>query len=311
MNHEQLYDKIEAYLKGELPEEEKAALEKEIQTNPALALELQWQQIELDAMETLLENDLRSKVNQWLTDGDPPAAPQTPAPPPPPRMGRLWAAALLAAAVILGIVAWRMDWRKSGKPANQHSAPAASEESGRQVPEPAEEPAPSSEPAKKPETRPEPPNAQTSRKITAWAGLHFEDVYATDDNTRSSGAAGTAQRPLDEAMAAYRRQQYRQALDKLNEMPPGSGYGIQALELKAHALYQLKNYGESAAAFAEVAAKGLAPYMERAQWNQLMCYAAQYPAAQPALETLLATLLADSGHTYHQQALELQKQLHR
>ncbi len=307
MNHEQLYDKIEAYLKGELSQEEKAAIEKELQTNPALALEHQWQQADLDAMETLLENDLRSKVNQWLADDEPPATPQMPAPSPS-RASRLWAIVLLGAAIVLVIALWRMEWWKSGRPADPHHMPAQSEESGQQAPEPAEKPAPSSAPADKPEPRSEPIDTQTGHKIMAWASRQFEEVYATDDNMRGD-AVGTAPSPLADAIAAYRQQQYRQALEMLNKIPSGSGYDIQSLELKAHALYHLKNYREGAAAFAEVASKGLSPYMERAQWNQLMCYAAQYPATQSDFRALLMTLLADSGHAYHQQALELQKQL--
>lgn len=315
MNNEELYDKIEAYLNGNLSEEERAAVELEIQTNPEAALEFQWQQVELEAMEAMLERDLRSKIPQWLDEDEPLPPPEndTPTPPQTSRPGRLWIAALLGAVVVLAIVAWRMDWFDESAPTEK--TPSEKEKSTQQTPgqiaAPDEEPTEPEDPVDtqntNPEVRPAPQSPPAGGGMVAYAGKFYKDL--SFDNMRG---AGQDQGPFSEALNAYKNGQYPQVLKLLDTIPEGSGYAVRDLELKAHALYHLKKYKESAAAFAAVAAVAATKYpqfVERAQWNQLVCYTAQYPATKAAFDALLAVFIADSGHTYHEKALELQARL--
>lgn len=314
MNEEQLYDKIEAYLKGTLSDEERAAVEREIQHNPEAALELQLQQVELDAMEVLLERDLRGKVNQWLDEDEPPPPSGSDAPPPPPtsRPGRLWIAALFGAAVVLAVVVWRMDWLPTGsRPPADEVSPPAEQSPPSEPPVMAEqtEQEPAETPKKTQEIRPGKDRASANNGMIALAGSLYEELSFS--NVRKGATGAGEEDPLAGAEKAFENKQYRQALNLLNAIPPGSSYAVRALELKAHALYQLKNYTESAAAFTEVAATGLPPYAERAQWNQLVCYVARYPATKDSFDALLTELLEDEGHAYHKKARELQAKLPR
>lgn len=311
MNNEELYDKVEAYLKGNLSEEEKAAIEKEIQNNPEVALEYQLQQVELDAMEVLLERDLRSKIPQWLDEDEPLLPPEndTPSPPQTSRPGRLWIAALLGAFVVLAVVAWRMDLFDESAPTEK--TPSEKEKSTQQTPgpiaapdEPTESKKPVDTPNPNPEVRPAPQSPPAGGGMMAYADKFYKDL--SFDNMRG---AGQDQGPFSEALNAYKNGQYPHVLKLLDTIPEGSGYAVRDLELKAHALYHLKKYKESAAAFAAVAATESQPYAERSQWNLLVCYTAQYPATKDAFDALLAVLIADSGHTYHEKALELQARL--
>jgi hypothetical protein len=315
INNEDIYNKIEAYLKGNLSEEERAAVEREIQTNPEAALEFQWQQVELEAMEVMLERDLRGKIHQWLDEDEPLPPPEndTPTPPQTSRPGRLWIAALLGAVVVLAVVAWRMDWFDESAPTEK--TPSEKEKSTQQTPgqiaAPDEEPTEPEDPVDtqntSPEVRPAPQSPPAGGGMVAYAGKFYEDLPL--GNIRKGSPSEEDQDPLSDAVNAYEQKQYRRAFELLNEVPEGSGYAIRALEMKAHTLYHLKNYKESAAAFAAVAAKEFQPYAERAQWNQLVCYTAQYPATKAAFDALLAVLIEDSGHTYHEKALELQARL--
>lgn len=317
MHDEKLYDKIEAYLKGTLSEEERAAVEREIQNNPDVALELELQQVELDAMEVLLERDLRGKVNQWLDEDEPPPPSGSDTPPTPPasRLGRLWIAALLGVVVVLAVVAWRMDWfgyKSESVPTEKTST--EKENSNQPTPGPIATPDEPTNPEKSaatpkpsPEIRSVPQSPPAAGGMMAYAGKFYEDLPL--GNIRKGSPSEEDQDPLSDAVNAYEKKQYRRAFELLNEEPEGSGYAIRALEMKAHTLYHLKNYKESAAAFEAVAATELPPYAERAQWNQLVCYTAQYPTTKTAFDALMAVLIADSGHVYHEKAIELKARL--
>ena len=72
-NDEAQFDKVERYLRGELSEEENLAMEKAIAEDPDLAQELEYQQLELDAMDLILEEKLRTQMANWKQS--PPPAP--------------------------------------------------------------------------------------------------------------------------------------------------------------------------------------------------------------------------------------------
>ena len=65
MNNDKLFEKIESYLKGGLSPEEMTAFENEIKDNPKLAEAVDMHRFEWDAMEVLVETDLRDKMTQW------------------------------------------------------------------------------------------------------------------------------------------------------------------------------------------------------------------------------------------------------
>jgi hypothetical protein len=65
MENLELYNKIEAYLKGELSAEAAQAFELEMAENTDLQEQVDLHRLEWDAMEVLVENDLRSKMATW------------------------------------------------------------------------------------------------------------------------------------------------------------------------------------------------------------------------------------------------------
>lgn len=65
---EQLIIKIDAYLKGHLSEKETTAFAQEIAADAALAQQVAQQQVHLEALDILLEDDLRAKMKNWESE---------------------------------------------------------------------------------------------------------------------------------------------------------------------------------------------------------------------------------------------------
>jgi hypothetical protein len=59
------FEWIEAYLKGTLSDDEKTAFEQALNYSSDLAQEFEMHQLEWDAMEILIERDLRQQIKIW------------------------------------------------------------------------------------------------------------------------------------------------------------------------------------------------------------------------------------------------------
>lgn len=68
MEQNPTYHKIEAYLDNSLPAAEHEAFEREIARDPELAQQVELQRFERDAMEVLVEEDLRDDIAGWKKD---------------------------------------------------------------------------------------------------------------------------------------------------------------------------------------------------------------------------------------------------
>ncbi len=65
MENNSTYNKIEAYLEGSMPEPERQAFEQTLAQDAELATQVKLQRFERDAMELLVEEDLRSDMKTW------------------------------------------------------------------------------------------------------------------------------------------------------------------------------------------------------------------------------------------------------
>ena len=63
------FDRIEDYLFGRLTAEDRLIFEQEVAENSQLADELQQQKLEHQAMELMLQADLRKQFQAWDTEG--------------------------------------------------------------------------------------------------------------------------------------------------------------------------------------------------------------------------------------------------
>ncbi|HMQ90359.1 MAG TPA: hypothetical protein PKB07_22315, partial [Flavilitoribacter sp.] len=62
---EQQFYEIERFLLGEMPEAEAVEFRRRIADNPELAMAVEMQQMELDAGEVLIEEQLRGDMARW------------------------------------------------------------------------------------------------------------------------------------------------------------------------------------------------------------------------------------------------------
>lgn len=69
------FDRIEAYLFGQMSAEENAAFEREVAGNPELAAELEQQRLEHRAMELMLRDELKANLQSWKAEKEALAAP--------------------------------------------------------------------------------------------------------------------------------------------------------------------------------------------------------------------------------------------
>jgi hypothetical protein len=67
MEDYEIYEKIDAYLKGEMTAEAAQTFAQDISQNADLAEQVALHRLEFDAMEVLVENNLRSKMATWNT----------------------------------------------------------------------------------------------------------------------------------------------------------------------------------------------------------------------------------------------------
>lgn len=301
------FDKIERYLRGELSEEENLAMEKAIAEDPDLAEELEFQQLELDAMELILEDKLRSKMESWKQS-----------PPPPSKGGiggyRFWIAGVLALGLIaFGVWFWQSQPVKSiekitTKP-TKPTKPVEKESEDKPKPPIAIEDQPK-DPIKDPIEDaikiPKIDIASTSLAMTTYelpVELN-ESLRSPEEGTSSLLASGKK---------AFSAKDYPGAVNELDKIQASTGEEIylNAQELLGHAYFLNKQYSQAAKVFSFLA-KNQDSNISRqdAEWYLLLSLLPNYSKNKAQIETLLNAMLEPTNYHNHQgQAIDLQKNL--
>ncbi len=334
MTEEQLYHKIEAYLFGELPPEEAEAFARQIGEDPALARQVELHRLEHDAMEVLLERELRENLQEWTRTAkkgaEPvngpglPAAEQVKRPRIIPLRRLLWLAAILAGAIFAGIgIIWQ-PWAVSPPVAiEQEEAPPPEHISPSPAPAlPSEEPAPEpgqplpSTSGQEQET-PEPPR-QVGPELLALANEAFNDPFSGDQVRGEPPAASGEAGPFAAAVAAYKAGRYERARQLAAEVPASEASYGDARLLIGRSLYRQGRYEEAATVFHGILDdEAIAPEDEllqklarqTAEWNLMATYLAQGPPMLPAANRLLEKMLNEEQHLFGQKAGRLKVKL--
>lgn len=309
---EQLFDKIEAYLRGKMPPSEAAAFEADMASDPELAAQVQVHRIERQGQEWLVERDLLAKMNTWERD----LAPQTPM-----RVTfvRRWWAIGVAAMLVAGIFGWWLlrpqtdiggpspianapktaprvmtPTKKTPRPAQQAPSSRTKEEGGAMAETAQQKPLPTA-----------PTNPTATIDYSALADTYYREA---DFMQQQSGSPADPS-GYGEALDSYNSGKYSDVEKLLKPLQKNDRNALKNKELLAHSLYQRGRYTEATAYFRQLAGAKDKVLAERAEWALALSLLHRMPAEKTALSSILNRIVAKQGHAYYSNAVELKKRL--
>lgn len=299
------FDKVERYLRGELSEEENLAMEKAIAEDPDLAQELEYQQLELDAMDLMLENKLRSKMESWKQS-----------PTAPPAADKRWFPFWVWGALTLGVVAllfWVFPWFTPPQPTPPPAPPVTPP-----IEVPNENPGTQDGPpiadGKKGQTDPIKKAIQIpkiDKEALALAAVTYdlpEDLKGTLKSPEEE-----IKSPLDLGLLAFSAKHYPKAIFEFNKIEPSAGDDVylRAQELLGHAYFLNEKYPQAAQTFSVLAQnQDYNTLRQDAEWYLILALLPNYSKNRGQIQQRLAPILDPANYHNHQkQAEDLQKKL--
>lgn len=339
----ELFEKIEAYLKQELNPEEMKAFELEIANNPHLAEQLELHRLEWDAMEVLIERDLRGKMSQWLKDpADAPPSVQADVPQLSVvksalyrRIFPVWAAAA-GVLVLVSMALWIFyrpqphspDMAKTGTLVNPETTSQTpkvlpSPDQNGQLQHPTGEQnkngaltqsteknrGPKKEISDKPLNKEKPKSSVDIQTDIASA----QDAYQKSDlpsyeDIADSRNASSETNTLDEAGKAYDQKNFEKAITLLKNTAVKDENFI-ALEILAHAYFQNKNYKAALPVFENLLNLSGRKSREKSEWYLLLCYLVNSPQHHKDFDILSQKILSNPQHFYFEATKSLRQQV--
>lgn len=319
MADEQLTDKIEAWLKGNLPTAEAAAFQAEVAADPALAEQVDLHRLTLRAMERLSEQHLQQNVLTWLEGVDMDAAEEEPGKNPRPhkitspyRNRFRTAAALL---LLTGAFVFYLIWKSGAEKQKIAALEAEIRQRDSLLFELKQNP--SADPAKMDSLSLE--NAQLRQQLQE-AGKNTGKppgpiAYYTKPKDLG-GMARMGEEPqveqlLKEGDAFFQKyDMMKQAEEKARAVLKIDSTNRDALRLLAHALINQQRFLDAETEFEKVqhAYAQSSAGAKEAEWNRLLCYRAlSADAGQRTLyNAALRAILNDPDHPYYIQAKRME-----
>lgn len=305
MKETELFDKIEAYLKGKMPPEASEAFAREIARDPDLQEAVDLHRLGFEALDVLDEEVLRQKMKKWD------ALPPTDETPPEQSSGSrswIWIGLGILAALVAAFWFFRPSPVSTPPPAEiqkpNSNLPVA------ETPATTPEPAPATPPSPAPDKQDSPAQfAALSKKRYAESRSNWETNIRSDRKD-----------PLDSLFAQPKQlmrdgypQQALRLLDQIrtDNDPVAADFGRK---LKAHASYQAGKYILAADIFRAYTLKEST--RDEAQWYLLLCLVADYPNRKSQADQVLKEILQQNfpndpanNHPFLTQAQELKSDL--
>lgn len=297
MDKEILAQKIEAYLLKKMSPEERRTFEQEMASNPELAREVDVRHLAYDAVELMLENDLRAKMQRW-NQGAPPAPPAVS--PSAKRIPGWWLLLGIGAAGVAVFFYLSRPAQPTAPPVDTHQT---SPQVLNELP-PADD---SFLTQKPPEGKPipdkkQPPNER--RLLAANTYTAHQSAFAPDPQRR--GADEQEQANYEQAVELFKKGNYRLALNFLQKTDLSK---TETLQLRGHTYFRLNQFEQAADDFQTLTSFS-ATRMD-AQWFLALSYLAQHPREQQRFEEAIRPILEDKEHEWHEKAAKLQEEIAR
>lgn len=312
--NEQLFDKIEDYLKGKLPAEEASSFEKEIAANPSLAEIVDMHRFEREGMEFLVEENLREKIKKWETH--PPGDDNG-------RKGRSfywgWGTGLAAIALIAFFTFFFYKSAPSGEGAPPDRETPAREQPPEQDITPAESQTPSGDiPIANEDKQEKEPPVPDKPQETKNEYLALAESFHTLPDNLSTRLKSSETESLDNTLApglkAFREGQYDLAIQEFSKISPEQNPAEYELarEYLAHAYFEEGQYAKAAEIFEAIAGKSSTTTLDRAEWYLVLSLLPEYRQNKAKVDALLAKMLdPGSYHNYNERAGRLKARIDR
>lgn len=311
-----LYEKIEEYLLGRLPQEERTAFEAEIQSNPVLAEEVALQR---DIIIATGEDDvllLRKKIVDAIAASS--AVSQTKGTPggglqdvtnseSKPSFPLRWLLILGIVLVVGGMVWFFLISPNTNK---QETDPDNPQQEIQETP---------GTPDALPEQTPDPPREEEQKQDIptpqkqpeAFLMALANDFYQKDADLEGilMGEEISGDSQLDKALAAYRKKDWSSAATLLQRIEDPE-VEIESRQLRADANFKLKQYSKAAGDFKWLS-ENISIGKYQAEWNLLICYLAQGTGGSKNFDALLRKIKSIPQHPFAEKATELEHKMSR
>jgi tetratricopeptide (TPR) repeat protein len=312
------YDRIEAYIKGELSSADKYQFEVDLKTDTLLAEHFQLQLMEHEAMEFMISEGLRNKFSEW--ERNPSENPY------PDKVetgilsrvgyGRLkWIIAAFVLILTIIIIILMLNRFKSvqieSKEPNLPSIKESTIQSADDMPSQEDLMLPGLEEKVIPDSSSRDESEERSYKrkekgINKVNGPRVEIAYIEIAQEfyeqpeeffivlRSDSKEQDDK--YSQALEKYEKSQYNEALAMLVGIDFQSQ--SQAQYLLGHIYFQLQRYNEAAITFEKIVTDPLLPVFEEARWYLFLTYTAALPKSQKKWDALRRELESDKGFSY-------------
>ena len=284
-------EKIDAYVKNQLAEEERQAFEQELQQSADLRAAVEQARLDLDVGNRLVELDLRARMQKWREEESGGGHQQNK------NNSRqwYWISGIALLVLVIGAVYLLTLPEPPALPAPPQPSPAPADTT--QVADP-----PSPKPSDDvPVARNAPRSAD--RQLIALAEISYkynEGPTITREGPNEKGPETI----IEKSIQALADEDYTTAITLLSTVPQESSDYLSAQPLLAEAYFSQGAYFK-----AEEVLEPLLPlYADLVEWNLLMAYLAQGPDREEQVDTLLSKILNDRDHPDYDRAVQLKAQ---
>jgi len=317
-----LYEKIEAYLKGRMPDEEQQQFEQDIAKDEELKAVVS---IQKDAMAATAESDiiaLREQLGDLFKKENEKEEPDHQAQRIPSGFKSWW---LLVLLPLMALLFWWFTTAEKAAVLPATTPPPAQEEKAPLPPPPANMPIAETAdnkattippvPATDSKNEPKPvTTAPATNEYLALAETNFpnpQGVLVRSEKEGKKSKLEKAQDAYDQGIAETdpdsRQAYFAKCITLLDELDDTQL--IPARYLRANAYFQIGEYNKAAVSFATLSDDF--EYGYDADWGHLLALIAQGDTQKEAYTQVLQKITQDANHSFRQKALELKEELKR
>jgi anti-sigma-K factor RskA len=310
----QIYYIIEQYLNHQLDEDEKIAFERMMADDADFAALVHQHRMEHDAMELMIEQDLRNFM-QNLSSEIVPEESKTPLTLVH-RKNPYRLALPLAASTLIAVFCLWFFTSKDTNPQNELVVITPTIENNTLSPKTDEAQTSKTEtqsPQKKQLETGIAPVVKKQEHFEVWKQEKIntlaiaEDFYADGPNMTTSALRSSSKENenTNDAFNLYQLKKYNETLAKINEIQQNTTSSMQMEWLKANTFFQLKNYDNALIAFKNIAKNKNNPLAEAAEYYLLLSKMALNSTQKIDFQEDIELILKDSEHGYYEKTLKI------